>query len=121
MREGAEQRAPILAFPRKQGKEQKHAPSLAKRGRAGEGALAVGVLPSFPHSLLPCKAMSANPFSSDFLRSDHDDARRPHNGLSYVRGKTDEPLKFMTVPALLDRAVLRHGGRDAVIFAPSGE
>ena len=65
--------------------------------------------------------MSANPFSSDFLRSDRDDARRPHNGLSYVRGKTGEPLKFMTVPALLDRALLRHGGRDAVIFAPSGE
>jgi fatty-acyl-CoA synthase len=66
--------------------------------------------------------MSANPFTSDWLRADaHSDIRRPHGGLSYVRGKTDEPLKFMTIAALLDRAVLRFGGRDAAIFATTGE
>jgi fatty-acyl-CoA synthase len=62
-----------------------------------------------------------NPFTSDFLRDTRDGIRQPHGGLSYVRGKTDESLKFMTIPALLDRAVLRFGGRDAVIFAPTEE
>ena len=65
--------------------------------------------------------MSANPFTSDFLRGERHAQRRPLNGLSYVRGRTDDPPKFMTIPALLDRAVLRHGGRDALIFAPIGE
>jgi len=65
--------------------------------------------------------MRLNPFSSDFLRAGRDDIRRPHGGLSYVRGTTDDALKFMTVSALLDRAVERFGGRDAVIFAATGE
>jgi fatty-acyl-CoA synthase len=65
--------------------------------------------------------MSTNPFTSDVLRSDRDDVRRPHGGLSYVRGKSDDALKFMTIPALLDRAVLRVGGGDALIFAPTRE
>ena len=58
-----------------------------------------------------------NPFSSDFLQSRSDDHLRPQGTLSYVAGSTDEPLKFMTVPQLLDRACSRHGGRTAAIFA----
>jgi fatty-acyl-CoA synthase len=65
--------------------------------------------------------MSPNPFTSDFLRAAGDDIRRPQGGLSYVCGTTDDALKFMTVSALLDRAVARFGGCDAVIFAPTGE
>src|SRR5689334_8911822 len=89
-------------------------PVTGGEGR-GEG------VPSFPHSLIHARSMSANPFTSDFLRDARGDARRPHGALSYVRGKTSDALKFMTIPALLDRAVLRFGGRDAVIFAPTGE
>ena len=62
-----------------------------------------------------------NPFSSDFLKTRSDDHLRPQGTLSYVAGATDEPLKFMTVPQLLDRACSRHGGRTAAIFAASGE
>jgi fatty-acyl-CoA synthase len=58
-----------------------------------------------------------NPFSSDFLQGRSDDHLRPQGTLSYVAGSTDEPLKFMTVPQLLDRACSRHGGRTAAIFA----
>ena len=65
--------------------------------------------------------MSTNPFASDWLRAGGDDGRRPRGGLSYVCGVTDDPLKFMTISALLDRAVLRHGGRDAVIYMPTGK
>jgi fatty-acyl-CoA synthase len=61
-----------------------------------------------------------NPFSSDFLRSRGDDHLRPQGSLSYVAGATDDPLKFMTVPQLLDRACARHGGGTAAIFAASG-
>jgi fatty-acyl-CoA synthase len=64
--------------------------------------------------------VSANPFHSEWLQAGRNDARRPQGGLSYVAGSSDEDLKFMTVPALLDRAVARHGGRDALIFAPAG-
>jgi fatty-acyl-CoA synthase len=65
--------------------------------------------------------MSANPFASDWLGAGREDSRRPRGGLSYVSGPASDPLKFMTIPALLDRAVSRNGGRDAVIFAPTGE
>ncbi len=65
--------------------------------------------------------MSTNPFASDWLRSERDDARRPRGGLSYVVGATDDPLRFLTIPALLDRAVRRHGAREAVIYAPARE
>jgi len=61
-----------------------------------------------------------NPFSSDFLRSGADDRLRPQGMLAYVAGATDDPLKFMTIPQLLDRACARHGGRTAVIFAANG-
>ena len=66
-----------------------------------------------------------NPFSSDFLRgsgSGGADARqlRPQGPVSYVAGTTDDALKFMTIPQLLDRACKRHGGRPAAIFAADG-
>ena len=61
-----------------------------------------------------------NPFSSSWLRGAAELGLRPHGGISYVRGPADEDLKFMTVPQLLDRAVLRYGARDAAIFAASG-
>ena len=65
--------------------------------------------------------MSTNPFASDWLRGGGDDPRRPRGGVSHVVGTTDEDLKFMTIPALLDRAVTRYGAGDAVIFAPTRE
>ena len=58
-----------------------------------------------------------NPFSSDFLRSRGDDHLRPQGPLSYVAGTSDDPLKYMTISQLLDRACARHGGRPAAIFA----
>lgn len=61
-----------------------------------------------------------NPFSSDFLRRAADDRLRPQGTLSYVAGATDDPLKFTTIPQLLDRACARHGGRTAAVFAASG-
>lgn len=63
---------------------------------------------------------SYNPFSSDFLRSGADDRLRPQGSVSYVAGTTDDPLKFMTIPQLLDRACARHGGKPAAIFAANG-
>ena len=65
--------------------------------------------------------MGDNPFSSDWLKAGRDDPRRPRSALSQVAGTTEEPLKFMTIAALLDRAVARHGAGDAVIFAPTRE
>jgi fatty-acyl-CoA synthase len=64
---------------------------------------------------------TSNPFASDWLRAGSTDVGRPEGGLSYVRGATTDPLKFMTIPALLDRAVMRHGAKDAVIYAPTRE
>jgi fatty-acyl-CoA synthase len=61
-----------------------------------------------------------NPFSSDFLRGANDEHLRPQQPLSYVAGATGDPLKFMTIPQLLDRACARHGGRTAAIFAANG-
>lgn len=58
-----------------------------------------------------------NPFSSDFLRSRGDDHLRPQGTLSYVAGTSDDRLKYMTIPQLLDRTCARHGGRAAAIFA----
>jgi fatty-acyl-CoA synthase len=58
-----------------------------------------------------------NPFSSTWAKRDVEEALRPQGGLSYVAGATDEALKFMTVPQLLDRACERHGGGTAAIFA----
>jgi fatty-acyl-CoA synthase len=58
----------------------------------------------------------SNPFTSDFLRAGADDRLRPQGQLSYVSGHTDDPLKFMTVPQLLERACARNGSGDAAIF-----
>ena len=66
-------------------------------------------------------ASNYNPFGSDFLRGSADDRLRPQGTLSYVAGATDDPLKFMTIPQLLDRACARHGAGEAAIFATSGE
>ena len=62
-----------------------------------------------------------NPFTSSWLRAAQGSGQRPQGGMSYVAGATDEALKFMTVPQLLDRAVLRYGAREAAVFAASGE
>ena len=47
----------------------------------------------------------------------HSGQREPHNGQSYVAGRTDEPLAFITVPWLLDQACAEHGASMAAIFA----
>ena len=60
---------------------------------------------------------SYNPFSSDFLRGNADDRLRPSGTRSYVAGATDDPLKFMTIPQLLDRACARFSSHPAAIFA----
>ena len=64
--------------------------------------------------------MNRNPFSSDWLSADSDERMRPQRGLSYVAGPRDDPLRFITIPALLDEAVAAHGARDAAIFAATG-
>jgi fatty-acyl-CoA synthase len=58
----------------------------------------------------------SNPFTSDFLRAGADDRLRPQGQLSYVSGYTDDPLKFMTVPQLMERACARHGSGEAATF-----
>jgi fatty-acyl-CoA synthase len=63
------------------------------------------------------KALDRNRFSSSFLRGGSDDRLKPPGSLSYVAGATDEPLKFMTVFELLDRACTRYGAADAALFA----
>ncbi len=65
-------------------------------------------------------ARDRNPFASDWLKGPADAGLRPQGTLSYVAGATDDPLKFMTVPQLLDRACERWGGRDAAVFVEDG-
>jgi fatty-acyl-CoA synthase len=77
-------------------------------------------MPSSSWAIGGSSKVSANPFSSDWLRGSGE-GQRPRGGASYVSGATGDALKFMTVPQLLDRAVLRHGGRDAAVFAATGE
>ena len=60
--------------------------------------------------------MSRNPFSSEWVRGGSDERLRPPGTVSYVAGATDTPLRFMTISQLLDKAVARHGARDAAIF-----
>jgi fatty-acyl-CoA synthase len=57
-----------------------------------------------------------NPFTSGFMRGDANDGLRPPGRLSYVSGPSHDPLKFLTIPQLLDRACARHGGAEAAIF-----
>ena len=61
-----------------------------------------------------------NPFSSEVLRGSADNLLRPQGNRSYVSGATDDPLKYLTIPELLDRACARHGGRTAAIFDAEG-
>ena len=42
-------------------------------------------------------------------------------GLSYVAGLRQDPLRFITIPTLLDEAAMNHGSRDAAIFAKDRE
>ncbi len=64
--------------------------------------------------------MNRNPFSSDWLSADSDERMRPQRGLSYVAGPREDPLRFITIPALLDEAVAAHGSREAAIFVATG-
>ena len=64
--------------------------------------------------------MAVNPFRSDWLDGGFADQLKPHGTLSYVSGSTDAPLRFITVPQLLDKTVGRHGSRDAAIFDAEG-
>ncbi len=65
-----------------------------------------------------------NPFSSDFLRSSPgggEERLRPQGTVSYVAGATDDPLKYLTISQLLDRACVKNGGKPAAIFADKGQ
>ena len=64
--------------------------------------------------------MSANPFRSSWVDGGPADRLKPHGTLSYVSGPTEEPLRFLTIPQLLDKTVGRHGSRDAAIFDAEG-
>ena len=62
-----------------------------------------------------------NPFASQWANNGREDQRRPPGSISYVTGTSSEPLRFMTIPSLLDQALSRFGGADAAIFAENGE
>lgn len=62
-----------------------------------------------------------NPFASSALADRGSAQREPHNGQSYLAGRTDEPLAFMTVPGLLDQVCVEHGADTAAIFADTDE
>jgi fatty-acyl-CoA synthase len=64
--------------------------------------------------------VSANPFRSSWIDGGPADRLKPHGTLSYVSGPTEEPLRFLTIPQLLDKTVGRHGPRDAAIFDAEG-
>ena len=65
--------------------------------------------------------MSHNPFLSDWVKGGTDQRLSPPGSLSYVAGPTDASLHFMTIPQLLDRAVARHGSRDAAVFVAQNQ
>ncbi len=60
--------------------------------------------------------MPANPFATLHAETADDEALRPLNRLSYVRGSRHTPLSFSTVSQLLDQACEEHGSSDAAIF-----
>ncbi len=64
--------------------------------------------------------MSANPFQSDWLAGGRGNRLKPQGTQSYVSGARDVPLRFITLPQLLDKTVARHGPRDAAIFDAEG-
>ncbi|MDF2371306.1 MAG: AMP-binding protein [Rhizobiaceae bacterium] len=45
----------------------------------------------------------------------------PEGHVSYVKGNTESPLRYMTIPQLLREAVARFGPRDALVFTDTGE
>tara|TARA_R110002126_G_scaffold201487_1_gene349124 strand:- start:44112 stop:45869 length:1758 start_codon:yes stop_codon:yes gene_type:complete len=45
----------------------------------------------------------------------------PEGHGSYVKGNTESPLRYMTIPQLLREAVARFGPRDALVFTDTGE
>ena len=45
----------------------------------------------------------------------------PIDGLSYVKGDRTSNLEYITIPQLLRQTVSRHGPRDALVFAETGE
>src|SRR5215813_7283603 len=65
--------------------------------------------------------MPHNPFASDWLRGGSHESQRPHGGMSYVSGTSDDPLQFITIDRLLDNAVRNHGAGEAAVFCESGE
>jgi fatty-acyl-CoA synthase len=65
--------------------------------------------------------VSHNPFLSDWVKGGADHTLSPPGSLSFVAGPTDVSLHFMTIPQLLDRAVLRHGSRDAAVFVAQNQ
>jgi fatty-acyl-CoA synthase len=64
--------------------------------------------------------VNRNPFSSDWLSAHSDERLRPQRGVSYLAGPSDDPLRFITMAALLDEAVAAHGARDAAVFVATG-
>ncbi|UWQ56106.1 AMP-binding protein [Leisingera caerulea] len=50
----------------------------------------------------------------------HPDLTAPIDGLSHVRGPSAPPLQHITIPALLQQAVERHGNREALVFPDAG-
>ncbi|WP_435661363.1 AMP-binding protein [Leisingera caerulea] len=50
----------------------------------------------------------------------HPDLTAPIDGLSHVRGPSAPPLRHITIPALLQQAVERHGSREALVFPDAG-
>jgi fatty-acyl-CoA synthase len=65
--------------------------------------------------------VSHNPFLSDWVKGGADHKLSPPGSLSFVAGPTDASLHFMTIPQLLDRAVSRHGSRDAAVFVAQNQ
>jgi fatty-acyl-CoA synthase len=65
--------------------------------------------------------VSHNPFLSDWVKGGADHKLSPPGSLSFVAGPTDASLHFMTIPQLLDRAVARHGSRDAAVFVAQNQ
>jgi fatty-acyl-CoA synthase len=60
--------------------------------------------------------MPHNPFASDWLRGGSHASQRPHGGMSYVSGASDDPLRFITIDRLLDEALRHHGAAEAAVF-----
>ncbi|WP_415774782.1 AMP-binding protein [Sneathiella sp. P13V-1] len=45
----------------------------------------------------------------------------PQKGLSYVQGRSDSELRYMTIPEMFREAVSRFGPREALVFKETGE